>query len=84
MNDRVTLYIRAEGAPSEEEDGHVPGAYMVEVDADLAPADRASAAPDIFHGRVAVGCLDDFTIALRGSPAPRGGEEALVVSPDQA
>jgi hypothetical protein len=65
MTDRIPLYVTATGTPSRAEDGGVPGSYLVEIDADLDPKDRASAALDIFHEYIGIRCLDDFAITVR-------------------
>ncbi len=59
--------------PTDAEDAEVPGVYLVEVDAEIPEADRASAALDAFHGGLAVGTLDDF--AFRTFDA--GGREIV-------
>jgi hypothetical protein len=54
-------------APSDEEDDHVEGIYAVQFNADttgLSVEKLAAMALDIFHSRIGIGTLDDFTITV--------------------
>ena len=79
MIDTKRVYIVVTGAPSEEEDLDVPGAYLVEIDADddqdFCPREVAA---DVFHDNVPIACLDDFDIAFvaeNGMKLDRSDEE---------
>jgi hypothetical protein len=63
VKSRIPVFIKVAGTPSDAEDAAVPGCYLVKVDDDLAEEDRATAALDIFHEHVAIGCLEDFAIS---------------------
>ena len=59
----TNVYVVVNGTPSEEEDMEVPGAYLVEIEADneedFCPREVAA---DAFHDNIAIACLDDFDI----------------------
>jgi len=65
MPARVYVYIIATGAPSSPEDEDVPGAYLIEVDADLSNEGKASAALDCFHEHIGIDMVDDFSFEVR-------------------
>lgn len=62
MVDRVQVFVKVQGAASDEDDASVPGIYLLEVDSELDVPDRASAALDAFHESVGISTLDDFEI----------------------
>ena len=57
-----TLYVVVRGDATENDDADVPGIYMVEVAEDLQHAEQREAALDSFHGKTAIGMLEDFEI----------------------
>lgn len=60
----VTLHVHARSVVgnnfSRQEDVEVPGMYAIQVPPGIPSEEQASIALDVFHGHVAVGCLDDF------------------------
>jgi hypothetical protein len=64
MRKLYVIVVQTAGVPDDEEDRGIEGVYAVEVDAALNNAKAASVALDVFHGAVAIGCLDDFEITV--------------------
>jgi hypothetical protein len=59
------LQVHAEphgGVPLDEEDADVGGVYQVSVPADLPTSKAAAAALDVFHTKIGIEVLDDFSI----------------------
>lgn len=52
------------GHPTDPEDAGVPGEYLFEVPAGTAECAAASAILDLFHGKIGISELDDFTIRV--------------------
>ena len=67
----LVVNARPVGSKLDDEDLHVPGTYLLEVDQDLPAAQRADAALDIFHSRVPVGVLEDFEFDVIDSVTKR-------------
>lgn len=64
---RVSVYVIVAGAPSNVDDGDVPGTYLVRVDPDLTSEEKAEAALELFHENNGIEVLDDFEIEVRAA-----------------
>lgn len=64
MTDRATnrtaIYVLASGEASNGNDRDVSGVYLLGIDADVPPQERAAAALDVFHSSVPVKMPEDF------------------------
>lgn len=81
---RPVLVIVKNNAPVsslDEEDQEVPGIYLVGVQTSLSDDIAASVALDTFHGRVAIGALDDFTISTYDPRTKKAINEAEDAEP---
>lgn len=65
----VILTVTVTGDPTEDEDADVPGTYEVSVPGEAfarSKADAADLALDAFHGKNAIGMVEDFSITVTG------------------
>lgn len=59
-----TLYVVVRGQATDDEDAEVPGIYMATAPDHLSPEEQCEAVLDAFHGKIAIGMVEDFSIAV--------------------